>query len=170
MKITIEPNTHKGWSIEWREDHENRNNWMAKKGAAMLFADTPTLLIREIDETEVVRARLNPPLKVLFRGRYDNSFFPAVIHTVCNGTIYVTKKTPTGEKEESAFISDLKEKDGGSFACIIHDSKKNHAILKRGIALRRRAKELTKQSEILASTVKVVTEADILIAATPKTP
>jgi hypothetical protein len=63
MKITIKPNTHKGWSIEWREDHENRNNWMAKKGAAMLFADTPTLLIRKIDENEVENGGDEPSRK-----------------------------------------------------------------------------------------------------------
>lgn len=166
MKITIEPNTHKGWSIEWREDHENRNNWMAKKGSAMLFADTPTLLVREIEKNEVVRARLNPPLKILFKGRYDNAFCEAIIHTVCDGTAYLTRQSGKEAcKDETVFLSDLKEKENSHRAVAIHDTKSNRAILNKGVALRKKSQELNKKAEALAITVKTVTEADILIAA-----
>lgn len=164
MKITLEPNQHKGWSLDWREDHENRNNWVARKGSALLFGDTPKLLLEKIDSAETVRARLKPPIKVLLRGRYDHAFAPAVIHTVCNHECYLTR---ADGKEETVLLCDLKPGDSTLRAIVIHDTKQNHAILKRGIALRHKAHVLTKQAEKLASTVKCVTEADILIAAKP---
>lgn len=47
----------------------------------------------------------------------------------------------------------------------IFDNRKNHALLSKGVALSKKARELNKQAEVMANHVERLTEADILVAA-----
>lgn len=163
MNIKIEPEEHKGWKLKYSEQHDSKNNWTATKACGYLFAETPKALIAAIDEREELTVRLKKPLKVLYRGQYDNTFTHAEVHAVCKDVVYI--RTPKGEV--MMFLSQLRpgEKQEYGRGIMIHDTKANHRLLQQGIKLRRQASELTKKAEAMVLQVSKVTDADILIAA-----
>jgi hypothetical protein len=167
IEIKIDPSEHKGWTLKYAEQHDLEHNWSATKGIGYLFADTPKNLILAIDEREKITVRLKPPIKVLYKGQYDNAFQPADVHTVANNVVYIRG---SNGKEETTFLDSLRPGNKDQYGCgiLIHDCKENRKLLNEGIQLRREAADLTKKAEELVRRVKRVTDADVLIAAKGK--
>lgn len=164
LDITFNPPEHKGWKLQYQRQHNSVGCWQAQKGIHTLFVDSPDKLIPAIDERERITVRLKHPIKVLYKGQYDNAFQPAEVHTIANDLVYIRG---SNGKEETTWLEHLRpgHKDEYGKGLMIHDSKENRRMLETGIKLRREAAELTKKAEELVRRVKRVTDADVLVAA-----
>lgn len=166
-EIKIEPSEYKGWHLSYCKQNSERN-FRAAKAGDWRYAESLAELLREVDAAEQVALRLNPPMRVLFKDHYGTAFEPATIDAVVGGRLYLT----TAKGQRTSNVENLHPpKDGaGSYGrdTIIHDSKANHAIMKRGVELLKKSKEIARQAEQMAGKVRVVTEADVLLAAKGK--
>lgn len=155
--ITITPSEYRGWEMEFNEhaDGFNAPFFNASKGRQRVQASSPKGLIHEIDNAEKLTAKINPPIKCLYR---DYSKWIRInVHTVCGDRFYYSDDK--GE-QSSEFFRNLES----DHRTILMDTPENVSLINEAVKLNNKAAELTRKAEELKKKWEKLTEAEILIA------
>jgi len=162
-KITITPNNHNGWLLEFCKSHDGKSDYRARNGARHVYAETLDDLIRDCDEADKITVKFRKPILAMRDDGYAPGFKPVSITMVC-GERFVYRDT-TGETHEG-YLSWLSlsenNRERGKW---IFDNAANQKIRSRVKALRVKVSALKDAIEDLNKKLQPITSADLMIAA-----
>lgn len=162
--LKIEPDNYRGWKLGWAKSHDGKSDWRAEKGSHSLFADSLDSLAEKVNRAERVTVRLDPPLDVLVRDRWNGSgdLKPAQLWSVCDDVAYLRL---AGGGDETVFLSELRPDAGAENERVFWAGPDAADNLRQQALVAERVRELHGELAALKRAMRRVTDADVLLAA-----
>ena len=141
--VLIVPNMYLGWKLEYCQSHNGEGDYQAYKNSLALFAPNIRSLMEKIDKEEAIAVEFSKPVRALIEHYGIEAV--EILRVLENRYEYRTAKG----KIDTGYVHQLADTSGQRERTVFHDSRRNHALMRRIAAAQRKISDLYELKQAL---------------------